>query len=469
MPIDHSSSRRKFLQQLGSTTLLLSAGSLATLKADKEAAVETRILQYEKRISANDKINIACIGMGIMGFNNVASAVKVPGVALVAACDLYEGHLERTKELYGKNIFTTENYKEILERKDVDAVIIATTDHWHDRMSIEAMRKGKAVYCEKPMVHQLSEGLAVIQAQKETNAVFQVGSQRVSSIVFQEAKKHYESGIIGQLNCIEATYDRHSALGAWQYSIPPDASPKTVDWDNYHGDAPKKEWDPNRFFRWRNYRDYGTGVAGDLFVHLISGIHYITGSTGPIRIFTSGALTYWKDGRDVPDVMVGIMDYPETKKHPAFQVMLRVNFASGQGETGVTKLIGSDGVLDMGGNGFVIKQQKLPKAPGYGGWDSYNTFPEATQKAFKESYDARFTQADRKAEKIADISYKAPQNYNDHLDHHINFFESVRGTRKVVEDAVFGFRAAGPCLACNDSYFKRKVINWDPERMKSNA
>jgi hypothetical protein len=146
--------------------------------------------------------------------------------------------------------------------------------------------------------------------------------------------------------------------------------------------------------------------------------------------------------------------------------MLRVNFASGQGETGVTKFIGTEGVIDMRGNSLLVRQEKLPKAPGYGGWDSYFTFPEATQKAFKEAYDSRFTQADRKAEKIPDITYKEPEGYDSHLDHHVNFFESVRSGKHVVEDAAFGFRAAAPCLACNDSYFKRKVINWDPVQMK---
>ncbi|HUR12396.1 MAG TPA: Gfo/Idh/MocA family oxidoreductase [Flavitalea sp.] len=464
MAKDYSSSRRKFIRQLGNTTLLLTAGSLDALA--KEEVVEKRILHYENKISKNDTIRIGCIGMGIMGFNNVETAVKVPGVEFVAACDLYDGRLQKAKEVYGQQVFTTRSYQELLERKDIDAVIIATSDHWHDHISIAAMRKGKAVYCEKPMVHHLNEGLAVIQTQKETKRVFQVGSQRVSSIAFAEAKKQYRSGVLGQLNCIEATYDRHSALGAWQYSIPPDANEQTVDWNRYVGDAPKRSYDPNHFFRWRNYRAYGTGVAGDLFVHLISGIHFITGSLGPSRIFTSGALSYWKDGRDVPDVMVGILDYPATKEHPAFQVTLRVNFSSGQGENSVTKLYGSNGVMDMSGDGFVIRQEKLPKAPGYGGWDSYNTFPEATQKAFVAQYEKKYSAEDQKVEKVTDISYQPPEGYNEHLDHHINFFESVRAGKPVVEDAVFGFRAAGPCLACNESYFQKKVINWDPVNMK---
>lgn len=464
MAIDNSSSRRKFLQQLGSTTLLLSAGSLSKLAA--EEAVEKRILHYEKRITSNDKIRIAGIGLGIMGSNDIRTAVKVPGVELVAGCDLYDGRLQRIKEIYGNHIFTTRDYREILDRKDIDAVIIATSDHWHDQISIDAMRKGKAVYCEKPMVHKISEGHAVIKAQKETKKVLQVGSQRISSITYLEAKKQYESGVLGQLNCIEASYDRHSAMGAWQYSIPTDASPETVDWNRYLGDAPKRPFDPKRFFRWRNYTDYGTGVAGDLFVHLLTGIHFITNSIGPTRIFTTGQLSYWKDGRDVPDVMVGVMDYPATQNHPAFQVILRVNFASGIGEKNSIRFIGSEGVMDMSGGGFTIRREKLPVAPGYGSGDSYNTFPEAVQKAFKEEYDKKYPEEQRKVKKLSDIAYQAPKGYDGNLDHHINFYESIRTGKPVVEDAVFGFRAAGPCLACNESYFKRKVMNWNPETMK---
>ena len=166
MAKDHSSSRRKFLQQLSSSTLIFSAGSLGSLAAEEK--VEEQILHYERKISSNDKIRIAGIGMGIMGYNDVNTALKVPGVEMVAACDLYTGRLERAKEVYGNQIFTTRDYREILNRKDVDAVIIATGDHWHAPIAIDALNAGKAVYCEKPMVHKISEGLPVVEAQKKT-------------------------------------------------------------------------------------------------------------------------------------------------------------------------------------------------------------------------------------------------------------------------------------------------------------
>jgi predicted dehydrogenase len=458
-----NNSRRKFLQQIGAASLLLPFSSLA---AGPDEQIEKRIISYEKKISSNDKIRIACIGMGIMGFGDVKTAIKVPGVEFVAACDLYDGRLERAKELFGKDIFTTKDFNQILDRKDIDAIIIATSDHWHDHISIAAMRKGKAVYCEKPMVHHIEEGWPVIKVQQETNAVFQVGSQFVSSIAMAKAKEFYKAGEIGQLSSIEASFDRQSALGAWEYTMPPDASAKTVDWNRYVGDAPKTPYDPKRFFWWRNYRDYGTGVAGDLFVHLVSRVHFLSGSIGPTKIFSTGDLNHWKDGRDVPDVMTAIMHYPETPEHASFQLTLRVNFISGFGEKTVTRFIGSEGVIDFEGDNFTLSRNKMPVAPGYGGWDSFDTYPEKMQKQIVEEYNKRWTKEQQEAPTLKSIAYNIPEGYDDRFDHFTNFFESVRNKKPVVENAVFGFRAAAPCLACNDSYFQKKIIYWDPVNMK---
>jgi predicted dehydrogenase len=457
-------SRRNFLKKLGGSTLALAATPLAGLAVEEK--IEERILSAEKRISANDKIRIAVIGMGIMGYNDVNTALKVPGVELVAACDLYKGRLEHAKELYGNSLFTTQDYREILARNDVDAVIIATSDNWHARISEDALRKGKAVYCEKPMVHRIAEGAGVIAAQNSSGKVMQVGSQRVSSVLYAKAKELYKSGEIGKLNMIQASFDRQSALGAWEYTMPTDVSPETVDWDRYIAGAKKIPFDAKKFFWWRNYRDYGTGIAGDLFVHLLSGVHVITGSKGPQKIFSSGQLSYWKDGRDVPDVMTAIMEYPETPEHPPFQLMLRVNFISGEGDQGSIKLVGEEGVMDIGGNGLTIRHSLMPKAPGIGGWDALSTYPKAMQETLRKQYNEKWSAADQKEPTKQDVTYKNPPGYNEHLDHFTNFFESVRTGKPVVEDAVFGFRAAAPCLACNDSYFEKKIVYWNPEEMK---
>lgn len=460
-----STDRRKFIKQLGGAVVLTSA-SLSSLAAKEE--YEQRILQAEKRISPNDKVRFATIGMGIMGYNDTRTALACPGTELAACCDLYTGRLDHAKEEFGQQIFITKNYHEILDRKDIDAVIIATSDNWHSTIAEAAMRKGKAVYSEKPMVHYLSEGLNEIKVQQETKAVFQVGSQRVSSLSFKKAKEMYQQGAIGQINTIEASFNRQDALGAWQYTIPLDAGPDTVDWARYTArDKVKHPYDVNKFFRWRNYREYGTGVAGDLFVHLLSGIHFITDSKGPHKIYAIGGTYYWKDGRNVPDVMSAVIEYPDSKEHPAFQVVLRVNFISGEGEHSSTKIIGSEGVLDMSdeSGGFTIRYNKMPKAPGIGGWDSFGTYTNDMQKRLMDAYNAKYSDADKQRPIIPGTTYRVPDNYDANIDHMNAFLDGIRTGKPIVEDAIFGFRAAAPALACNESYFQNKVIHWDPVNM----
>lgn len=459
-----SNSRRKFLQQIGSTSLLLAASPLASFAAKEKA--EERTIFYNKKITANDKIRLAVIGYGIQGHGDVKTALNVPGVELVAACDLYTGRLENAKELHGKDLFTTKNYHEILDRKDVDAIIIATSDHWHARITKEALKKGKAVYCEKPMVHKIAEGMSVVEAHKASGKIMQVGSQRVSSIVYKKAQEILASGEIGKLNMVNAVYDRQGSIGAWEYTMPSDASPDTVDWNRYVEGMNKMPWDVKKFFWWRNYKDFGTGVAGDLFVHLLSGTHLITGSKGPHKIFSSGQLSYWKDGRDVPDVMTGILQYPDAAEHPAFQLTLQVNFISGTGGQEIIKLVGEEGTIEIKGNGLTVKHSIMPKAPGFGGYDALFTYPKAMQDSLTEAYNKRYTEDEKKRPTKADIEFKAPVGYSDHLDHFTNFFDAVRTGKQSVEDSTFGFRAAAPALACNASYFEEKIINWDPENMK---
>ena len=398
-----------------------------------------------------------------MGSGDAESARVQPGVKLVAVSDIYEGRLTRAKEKWGPSLFTTRDYREVLARPDVDAVIIATPDHWHAQITTDALNAGKDVYCEKPMVQKIADGHRVVEAQKKTGRILQVGSQRVSSIVYQKAKELLQQGVIGELNLVEAWWDRNSAIGAWQYSIPPDASPATVDWDRFLGTAPKVPFEPVRLFRWRNYRDYGTGVAGDLFVHLFSGMHFVTGSVGPTRVYASGGLRFWNDGRDVPDVMLGLYDYPKTDKLPAFNLALRVNFVNGAGETSGFRFVGSEGVLTIG-NGVTLTRQPREAEPGY----TIDTFAKSTQEEFLKNYRKQYPQQRPSADAMrpqGEERFLPPRGYSDHLDHHRNFAAAVRSRKPVVEDAVFGLRAAGPALLSNQSYFDKKVQFWDAQTM----
>tara|TARA_R110000751_G_scaffold243921_1_gene344098 strand:+ start:20969 stop:22381 length:1413 start_codon:yes stop_codon:yes gene_type:complete len=457
--------RRSFLKKMSSGALL--AGTAPSLMFGNTLQENYQILEGRTRTyAANENIQIATIGMGIQGFNDTRAALAVPGIKLVAVCDLYDGRLKKAKEVFGDDVATTKEYRHILERDDVDAVIIATPDHWHDRISMDAMDHGKAVYCEKPMVHHIEEGWAVIENQRKNNQVFQVGSQRVSSLTYLKAKELYDAGAIGQLILAETWNDRQSVLGAWNYSIPLDASAKTIDWKRFLGDAPKIDFDPIRFFRWRNYQDYGTGVAGDLFVHLFSGLHLVTGSSGPSKMYTTGGLRYWKDGRDVPDVMIGCYDYPESEKHPAFNVQIRVNFIDGGGGGGRIRLVGSEGVMNVGDSSVTVTKSKMPDQPGYDGWDSFATFDKANQQEFEKWYKNKYPQKPIDVKESGAMEFRVDNGYSDHVDHFANFFHSIRTGSTVVEDAVFGFRAAAAALGANKSYFEKKIILWDPEAMK---
>ncbi len=416
------------------------------------------------RKSPNGDVHVALIGAGGQGMGDASASRRVAGVKLVAVSDIYQGRLTRSKELWGKDVFVTRDYREVLARPDVDAVIIATPDHWHSHISIDAMNAGKDVYCEKPMVQRLEMGPGVIEAQRKTGRIFQVGSQRVSSIVYQKAQEIFRSGAIGELSMVEAWWDRNSAIGAWEYSIPPDATPENIDWDRFLGSAPKRPFEPVRLFRWRNYQDYGTGVAGDLFVHLFSGMHFITGAQGPRRVYASGGLRYWKDGRDVPDVFFGLYDYEAREgAHPAFNLALRVNFVDGGSENSGFRFIGSEGIMTVD-EGVTVAKRPRESEPGY----TIETFPEAVQKEFLKEYREKYPRTTATADSMrpdADETFDPPDGYDDHFHHHQNFIASVRSRKPVVEDAVFGYRAASPALLSNVSYFEKRICEWNPESM----
>ena len=456
MKINTESSRRGFIKSLGATTAAITVGS--NVFASTEA--ESKIVEFKihKRQSAgpNDNVNIALIGAGGMGTQDTIVALQVPGVKLVAVCDLYQGRLNDAKKRWGQDIYTTRVYKEILNRPDVDAVIVATPDHWHQQISIEAMRAGKHVYCEKPMVHDITEGPAVIKAQKETGKIFQVGSQGVSSLGNEKAKELLKDGAIGELNFAEGFWARNSPAGAWQYPIPADASPETVDWETFVSNTTKRPFDATRFFRWRNYRDYGTGMAGDLFVHLFSSLHFITNSFGPEKIYASGGLRYWKDGREVPDVLLGIFDYPEqAQAHPPFNLSLRCNFIDGTSGSTYLKLVGSEGSMDIGWDSVTLKRNKSVVSD-----DPF--FIEQMKKAGTPVDGRKRILAPEEFTFVAEKGYKGGP-----YDHMVNFFTAIRESGKVAEDAIFGYRAAAPALLCNDSYNNDSAMLWNPEKMQT--
>jgi predicted dehydrogenase len=448
-------SRRNFINKVSRTVFLSSFFPEIIAATVKEKNIP---LLKQRNYSPNDNIQLGLIGAGGMGTADANTVTSLPGVKLIAACDLYDGRLEAAKKAYGNDIFTTKNYKEMLDRKDIDAIIVATPDHWHKDISVDAMNSGKPVYCEKPMVHDITEGNVVIEAQNKNKVVFQVGSQGMSSLGNEKAKELLAAGAIGKLNYAEGFWARNSPWGAWQYDIPADASDKTVDWKMFLNKYSDRPFDAKRFFRWRCYKDYGTGVSGDLFVHLFSSLHFITNSIGPKKIMAMGGLRYWKDGREVPDVLMGMFDYPETENHPAFNLSLRVNFVDGTADNTYLRLVGNEGSLNVEWDKVTLTRNK-----------SYAAVDDPLMKTKLNVNDV--TGYDRKKMIQPDATiFKAEEGYKGaHYDHFYNFFASIRNKTISREDALFGYRAAAPALLCNDSYFQEKAIKWDPVKLKLNS
>lgn len=441
----------------------LKTGSIMTAGTFMSGGIKCHLIAQEtgepaRPLSANDHLQIALIGAGGQGQFDTRTAAHVPGVKVRGAADCYEGRLTHAKELWGADIQTTKDYAEILARKDIDAVIIATPDHWHKQAAVDAMNAGKDVYLEKPMIHLYPDGPEIIATAARTGRIIQVGSQRVSSIIYRKAKELLASGAIGTLNMITAWWDRNSSIGAWNYSIPLDASTRTCDWPRFLGTTPKIAWNPEHFFQWRKWKAYGSGEAGDLFVHLFSGTHFVASVHGPTRAMATGGLRYWRDGRDVPDVLLGLFDYPE-----GFNLSLRVNFVDGGSESEGLIFTGSEGTLTVAGHGVSLSRVPRQKAPGY----TVESFAYAMQKEFVAAYRMKYPMASGAGKGLrAEEKYIAPPDYSDSYDHLKNFFDSVRSRRPVVEDAVFGYRAAGAALLSNLSYDRQSVVRWDPAQMR---
>ena len=459
----NKNSRRSFIKKASLTSAALSSAPFILASPANSHEILKRTYT-PKGFSANDQINLALIGTGIQGIYDTQTALKVDGVKLVAACDLYTGRLDRAKELWGQDIFVTRDYRELLNRKDIDAVIIATPDHWHQTIAVTALKSGKHVYCEKPMVQNFQEGQEIIKAQLDSGKICQIGSQGMSSLGNEKAKQLYEDGAIGDIVLLDMYNDRYSAEGAWQYPIPPDANPKNVDFDTFLGNAKKVPFSPERFFRWRNYKDYGTGVAGDLFVHAFSTLNYVISSHGPNRALATGGLRYWKDGRDVPDVSITLYDYPATETHAAFNAAFRINFIAGSGGGGGFKLVGTEGEMEVGQNSVSVKRSKLDMIPG--GY-SMVSFTEEMQDKIRKEYASKNLNTRTSNLTTGTTTWAAPNDYKGgHYDHFYNFFTAIRTNGEVTEDPTFGLRAAGAALLANESYARKQPVDWNPTNMK---
>ena len=391
-------------------------------------------------------VRLALIGKGGMGTSDTRTALQVPGVRLVAVCDLYDVRLQNAKTEWGNDIFITREYRDILSRSDVDAVIVGTSDHWHQAISIEAMKAGKHVYCEKPVIHKIAEAKDLIKAQQETGRVFQTGSQGMASIGNRKAKQLVQSGAIGKVNLVEAAF---TSPPRRQCRTPEGFSLSELWWERYILNAPKVPFEASRFFCWRNWKDYGTGIAGDLFVHVLSSLQYIMDSPGPEKVYTTGDV----DGiGDTPYIMLGYFDYPAVNGASAFKAALTANYSDGVSKKWGSldfNIIGSEGILRVEWDKVTLKKPVKVAAADFSGLTPLGqTVDIPTQVSDTELL-------------FAEKGYN-----NCHLDHLTRFFDGIRKKTKIDGDVYFAVRTAVPAVMCFESFLSGKPVYWDAEKLE---
>jgi len=437
-------SRRNFLQTTAGVAGAVLAGRAIPLDADPEYAIPTSV-------PASDQLQLGIVGIGMQGSGLLSNAIALPGVQCVSACDLYDGRHTLAKEIAGPSVATTRRYQDLLDNKDIDCLIVAVPDHWHGKIVCDSVSAGKDVYCEKPMSHNVADGAAMVAAAQKTDRIVQVGSQRTSSALFTKAKQLYDQGAIGEVFEVELSLGRNDPTGAWEYPPPPDLSPANLDWDTWLGTAPKKAFDPLTFARWRCWKEYGTGVAGDLMVHLISGMIFVTGlNQAPNSAYALGGIVRWKDGRNMPDLHAVLFNYGD--------VPVYVRLTLGTETTEVTRLMGPKGIIEIREHALqYLPQLGVDTAPSY----YASGFPRAMREAYDKQWHTEHDPTPGKEPLTELVTYSGP-SYDDLKPHLWTFFEAVRARKPVVQNTVFGHHAAAACHMANASYFSKGRVTFDP-------
>jgi predicted dehydrogenase len=402
--------------------------------------------------SPNDRVNLGFIGFGIRG-NILMEAIKKTGQAnLVAVSDCYQGHLMRAKERTEGKIDTNfAQYKAMLDRKDIDAVILAPPDHQHLPMVLDSLAAGKDVYIEKPMTHRVEDGPKIIEAVKRHNRVLQAGSQGRSSYLQKKAHEIVASGQLGKVSKVIASYNRNSSNGAWNYPIPPDLKEGVnFNWKEWLGNAPNVAYNPERVFRYRKYWDYSGGISTDLFVHLITSIHFIMEATVPTSVMATGGILVRKDGREVPDTLDALFVYPEE-----FNVNMGATFNNASVPDQGMTFLGTNGSLTLMGSSFTVAPENHKEGYSY----AIDSWPKSLQDEFMNTGDHR-TEAYPPLNEEGTVSYKDTGTDSVVL-HTLEFLDCVRSRKQCSENAVVGHHAAAAGHMVNLSYRSGKKMVWD--------
>ncbi len=420
-----------------------------------QGAVITAAGPQAARPAANDRITVGMIGTGARAQELMEAIQQHPQAEIVGVVDAYKGRVERAIDRTHGRAKAYATHHDLLAAREIDAVVVATPDHWHKQIIVEALKAGKDVYSEKPLTYRSAEGLEIIQAAKASGRIIQVGSQGVSSQSQRHAKALIDSGRLGKVTMIRAAYNRNTASGAWIYPIPPDASPKTVNWEMFLGPAPHRPFSLERFFRWRCYAEYSGGIATDLFVHLCTTIHFLMNARVPSRVMAMGELYRWKESRDVPDTISALLEYPE-----GFAVNLSSTFNNELASEAGFQILGTEGSIVLGGSGMTFHPENVV--------EDNRWIVESWPKAMEEAYyrDPRVIAAEVEPAKRPK---KQPEIFRDEgpdatVAHFGRFFDSIRTRQPYWEDATAGHRAAACAHLVNLSVRERRMTEWDFEK-----
>jgi predicted dehydrogenase len=409
-----------------------------------------------RAFGANDKINVGVIGVGGRGSyvgRTFGEVGKEKDAQVIAVCDVYQKRINMNKDAHATQFNTKVDgyldYRELIARKDIDAVIVATPDHWHARIAIAAMRAGKDVYCEKPMCHTIEEVKQLIDAVKETKRVMQVGSQTTSADQWWQAKKLIADGAIGKMLMSQGSYHRNSAEGEWNWPIDPNAGPdKTgedfIDWKMWLGGTSTMSFNPDRFFRYRKYWDYSGGTATDLFFHVVAPLNICWPKPQyPTRVMSGGGNYVFKDEREVPDTFHVIGEYPEEHS-----LVLSSSMANSQHIPGLIR--GHEGTIIM------VEEGRFE-----GRTDQITLKPERRIVGKNAEYKAKFGFDDTLADKSVPVDQK------DAMTAHVaNFYECMRTRQKPTLDVETAACAQVLITMAVQSYRQGKVLYFDEKNFK---
>ncbi len=283
---------------------------------------KARTMAKGRVLGANDRILMAYVGLGGMGTSHVQDFLKNEkawNTQTAGLCDPYSRRVDRARNMVVEGskgcaaVQADKDYRKILENKDIDAVLLATPEHWHSQIAVHAMEAGKHVYVEKPMSRYIDEAFQIYDAKKKTGKIVQVGAQGTSEKKYHKSAELIKEGKVGQLVSVQTSYCRNSATGEWNYSIDPEAGPDNLDWEMWLGSAPKRPWNEDskeRFFRYRKYFDYSGGILGDLMPHMIYPSLLAAGTNEyPSRVSAIGTRKISTD-REVADSVSVMAEFP---------------------------------------------------------------------------------------------------------------------------------------------------------------